>query len=197
MTLRTILPCFSCALLLGGCAGDGAVFSHKTTAPLERVMAEADVAAKAGQREQALALLKDAAGAFPADKTPWVQMAQIKFDHGNYAEAIVNALEALQRDPRDKVANSIVAVSGLRLASRALADLNVQNNVSGSLRAEAQELAKTLRASLGEEVLVPPAGGVRKAPRKSAGSAAGSGTNAAPVKSIGGKGAGDPFGNLK
>lgn len=195
MTLRTILPCFGCALLLGGCAGDGANFPHKTTAPLERVMAEADLAAKAGQRDQALALLKGAAGAFPADKTPWVQMAQIKFDHGNYAEAIVNALEALQRDPQDKVANSIVAVAGLRLASRALADLHVQNNVGGSLRAEAQELAKTLRGSLGEEVLVPPpAVGARKAPRKSA---AGSGTNAAPVKSIGGKGAGDPFGNLK
>lgn len=197
MTLRTILPCFSCALLLGGCAGDGANSAHKA-APLDRVMAEADVAAKAGQQDQALVLLKGAAGSFPADKTPWVQMAQIKFDKGNYAEAIGNALEALQRDPQDKVANSIVAVSGLRLATRALADLSHQNNVSGSLRVEAQELAKTLRASLGEDVLVPPAG-ARKAPRKpaSATSPGAAPGGAAPSKSIGGKGAGDPFGNLK
>jgi tetratricopeptide (TPR) repeat protein len=192
MTLRTILPCFSCALLLGGCAGDAASPAHKSV-PLDRVMAEADVAAKAGQQDQALVLLKGAAGTFPADKTPWVQMAQIKFDKGNYAEAIGNALEALQRDPQDKVANSIVAVSGLRLATRALADLSHQNNVSGSLRVEAQELAKTLRTSLGEEVLVPPAGGPRKATHKKPASVAA----AAPAKSIGGKGAGDPFGNLK
>jgi hypothetical protein len=40
-------------------------------------------------------------------------MAQIKFDRASYGEAIMNALEALQRDPTDKLGNSIVAVSGL------------------------------------------------------------------------------------
>ena len=70
----------------------------------------------------------------------------------------MNALEALQRDPNDKLGNSIVAVSGLRLSTKALADLSQQNNLNGSLRSEAKDLAKLLRASLGEDVLVPAGG---------------------------------------
>jgi hypothetical protein len=66
---------------------------------------------------------------------------------------------SLQRDPNDKLGNSIVAVSGLRLSTKALADLSQQNNLNGSLRSEAQDLAKLLRTSLGEDVLVP---GARK-----------------------------------
>src|SRR5471030_1050866 len=82
----------------------------------------------------------------------------IKFDRASYGEAIMNALEALQRDPNDKLGNSIVAVSGLRLSTKALADLSQENNLNGSLRSEAKDLAKLLRASLGEDVLVPAAG---------------------------------------
>ena len=59
------------------------------------------------------------------------------------------------RDPNDKLANSIIAISGLRLSTRALGDLSRQNNLSGSLRTESQDLAKLLRESLGEQVLVP------------------------------------------
>ena len=78
----------------------------------------------------------------------------MRFDSTDYGEAIVNALEALERDPDDTLANSIVAVSGLRVTSKALADLSQKNNLSGNVRTEAQELAKLLRTSLNEEVLV-------------------------------------------
>ncbi|MET3129973.1 tetratricopeptide (TPR) repeat protein [Oxalobacteraceae bacterium GrIS 1.11] len=155
MKLQTLM--LASAVLLAACAGDGAAPAHPT-ATLSHVMAEADAAAKAGQYEKALATLKSASAAYPADKAPWLQMAQMKFERGSYGEAIDNALEALRRDPVDKLANSIVAVSGLRLSTKALADLTRQNNLNGSLRSEAQDLAKLLRASLGEEVLVPPAG---------------------------------------
>ena len=60
-----------------------------------------------------------------------------------------------QRDPDDTLAHSIAAVSGLRVASKALADLTRKNNLSGTIRSEAQDLAKLLRTSLGEEALVP------------------------------------------
>jgi hypothetical protein len=82
-------------------------------------------------------------------------MAQMRFDSNNYGEAIVNALEALERDPDDTLANSIVAVSGLRVTSKALADLSQKNNITGNVRSEAQDLAKLLRTSLNEDVLVP------------------------------------------
>ena len=126
------------------------------TATLPDLMAEAASATSAGKPDKASAILNDAAKLFPADKKPWVQMAQIEFDGANYGEAIMKALEALQRDPKDQIANSIVAVSGLRLSTKALADLSQQNNISGSVKTEAQDLAKLLRESLGETALVPP-----------------------------------------
>ena len=124
---------------------------------LETAMADAATAQKAGHPDQAITLLKGAANRYPADKSPWLRIAQIKFDSANYGEAIMNALEALQRDPTDNVANRIVTVSGLRLATKSLSDLRTQNALSGSVKTEAQDLAKLLRDSLGESVLVPAA----------------------------------------
>ncbi len=120
------------------------------------LMAQATQAASSGQKEQAITLWKQTAAAFPAEKTPWVSIAQARYDAGQYGEAIVNAQEALVRDPNDQVANSIIAVAGLRLSTRALSDLSRQNNLTGPLRTESQDLAKLLRESLGETVLVPP-----------------------------------------
>ncbi len=157
------------AALTAGCAieeplqhGDKAALKS-----LDSMLADADRAAVAGQHEKQLAALKAAAASFPSDKAPWLQLAQTRFDRGNYSEAIANAQEALQRDPSDKQAHSIIAVSGLRLATKSLLDLNQQSNLGGSVRSEAQELARTLRTTLGEDVLVPVAGGPRQ-PKKSA-----------------------------
>jgi hypothetical protein len=139
-------------------------------------------------------LLKNAGSTFPTDKTPWVRMAQMRFDSTDYGEAIVNALEALERDPDDTLANSIVAVSGLRVTSKALADLSQKNNLSGNVRTEAQELAKLLRSSLGEEVLV--ANGARPGAARAKDSApkkAGITPPPQPARSA----SNDPFGALK
>jgi len=157
ITSRTWMPCVASLLLLSGCATDGdSVRVEKPQAStLERALADADSALAAGQNDKAQGILKSAATNYPAEKSPWLHMAQIKFDRASYGEAIMNALEALQRDPTDKLGNSIVAVSGLRLSTKALADLSQQNNLNGSLRSEAQDLAKLLRTSLGEDVLVP------------------------------------------
>jgi predicted Zn-dependent protease len=142
-----------------------AVLSACSTAPkvvevpkpsMGDLMAQATQAASSGQKEQAVTLWKQTAAAFPAEKTPWVSIAQARYDAGQYGEAIVSAQEALVRDPNDQVANSIIAVSGLRLSTRALSDLSRQNNLTGPLRTESQDLAKLLRESLGETVLVPP-----------------------------------------
>lgn len=164
-------------------------------------MAQAGAATSAGQPEKALAILKGAASSYPTDKSPWLQIAQSKFDAANYGEAIVNAQEVLQRDPADKVANSIIAVSGLRLSTKALTDLSHQNNLTGTLRTEAQDLAKLLRESLGENVLVPKTKMAAVTPMKfpastrlpAAGGKAGVGTKTAE----GDGGNSNPFGALK
>lgn len=152
-----LLVCISLAVLLGACAEMPKKVVEIAPAPsLDSMLAKASAASNTGQSDQALTQLKSATGMFPADKKPWLQMAQLNFDNANYGEAINNALEVLQRDPADKVANSIVAVSGLRLSTKALADLIQQNNLAGSVRTEAQDLAKLLRESLGETILIPP-----------------------------------------
>ncbi|MGK5080940.1 tetratricopeptide repeat protein [Janthinobacterium sp. HLX7-2] len=187
------IACLASALLLAACATPEQPAPKNPAAPtLAQVMSDADAAARAGQYERAIALLKGGGASYPTDKAPWLQMAQMKFDRGQYGDAIGHALEALERAPDDKVANSIVAVSGLRLSGKALADLSRQNNLNGSLRSEAQELAKLLRLSIGEEVLVPPA----RRPVAAGKRAAGSGAPAAAAKGAQGSTA-DPFSGLK
>ena len=152
-----LIPTLVVALLCGGCAtAPKADTADVAKITLESAMAEAAAFQKAGHPEQALTALKAAAARFPADKAPWLRIAQMKFDTANYGEAIMNALEALQRDPSDNAANSIVTVSGLRLATKSLSDLRTQNALTGSVKTEAQDLAKLLRDNLGEAILVPP-----------------------------------------
>ena len=173
MFRKRLLPLLVGVAALAGCATDGTDASAKRAALSENIYAEADAALAAGQGEKAVALLKDASRAHPVDKKPWVRMAQIRFDAKQYGDAISSAQEALARDPDDTLAYSILAVSGLRVASKALADLTRKNNLQGSVRSEAQDLAKLLRTSLGEEVLVAPRAAarpnpVRKTPTQSA-----------------------------
>lgn len=186
---KRLMPAMVCVALLSACASSGqGSGSMAKGATVEASIAAADAAVAAGQPDKAFALLQAAGQAFPTDKTPWLRMAQMRFDSGNYGEAIVNALEALERDPDEMLAHSIAAVSGLRVSSEALADLTRKNKLSGDVKSEAQDLAKLLRASLGEEVLVP---GVKRAPppKSRPASATRATAKAAPSS--------DPFGALK
>lgn len=199
ITAKTWLPCVASLILLSGCVADGD--NIRDTKPkastLEQAMNEARTAMAAGEGDRAQVILKAAATSYPADKAPWLQMAQIKFDRSSYGEAITNALEALQRDPNETRANSIVAVSGLRLSTKALADLSKQNNLNGSLRSEARDLAKLLRASLGEEILVPSAPERRQAGGKKVVGPIAPPNPATPAKNGNQTNSSDPFGGLK
>lgn len=149
----------SCAATLAACTATAPVAIEKPAVPtMEDLLGKATQASGAGQKEQAVTLWKQAATAFPTEKQPWVNIAQARFDAEQYGEAIVNAQEVLVRDPNDRVANSIIAISGLRVATRALSDLSRQNSLSGTTKTDAQEMAKMLRETLGESVLVKDAG---------------------------------------
>ena len=193
MMLKRLIPAVACAALLAGCAstGEGAGGATKATT-VAAAVAEADAAVAAGQADKAFALLKGAAQAFPTDKTPWLRMAQMRFDANDYGEAIVNAQEALERDPDDTLAHSIAAVSGLRVSSEALADLSRMNKINSDVKSEAQDLAKLLRASLGEEVLVPGAVKPKGPPKR----AARTSSAPSPAKTTASSSS-DPFGALK
>lgn len=186
-----LMPAMACVALLTACVspgeGAGAVAKGAT---IEASIAAADAAVAAGQPDKAYAVLKSASQAFPTDKTPWVRMAQMRFDANHYGLAIVDALEALERDPDDTLANSIAAVSGLRVSSKALGELTRKNKLNGDVKSEAQDLAKLLRSSLGEDVLVPRAKPAPK-PRPTSTAAA------APAPAKSSSSSSDPFGALK
>ncbi|MGJ9419643.1 tetratricopeptide repeat protein [Massilia sp. CMS3.1] len=192
MKFTRLMPAMACIALLSACAttGDGSGSVPKG-ATMAASIAAADAAVAAGQSDKAYALLKSAGQVFPADKTPWVRMAQMRFDAKNYGEAIVDALQAIERDPDDTIANSIAAVSGLRVSSKALAELTRKNKLNGNVKTEAEELAKLLRTSLGEDVLIPSS--ARKPPPARTKQSAT--TTATAPKS--GSSSSDPFGALK
>ena len=193
MKFTRLMPAMACIALLSACAttGDG-LGSVPKGATMAASIAAADAAVAAGQSDKAYALLKSAGQAFPTEKTPWVRMAQMRFDAKNYGEAIVDALQAIERDPDDTMANSIAAVSGLRVSSKALAELTRKNKLSGNVKSEAEELARLLRTSLGEDVLVP--GGPKRPPATRVRTPT---TTATATPSTSGSTSSDPFGALK
>jgi predicted Zn-dependent protease len=195
MIFQRVIPSLVVAAALSACASGGQGSGGKPPT-IAAAMADADAAVMAGQGDKAYSILKSAGSAFPTDKTPWQRMAQMRYDANDYGEAIVNALEALERDPDDTLSNSIVAVAGLRVSSKALADLTQKNNLSGSVRNEAQDLAKLLRSALGEDVLVPTQT-TRAIARKDSGSRKGAVAAPSPPASRPTAASSDPFGALK
>lgn len=125
----------------------------------------ANMALQQGQPQQAFEQLNQAAKLDPAAKEPWLRKAQIHFEAREYGHAINDAKEVLQRDVNDVTAHSILAVSGLRVSADALAFLRNVDGVKGSTRSEAESVAKLLRESLGEPILVTPAAELKPAVR--------------------------------
>lgn len=122
--------------------------------PYEQLLEDGRQAQKAGNQMQALEAWRAAAKQNPSAKEPWLRMAQMYFDAADYGNAITAAQETLHRDSTDATANGLLAVSGLRVSSDALARMHT-DNLQGSTRNEAESLAKTLRELLGAPVLVP------------------------------------------
>lgn len=126
------------------------------TEPLTELLSRAQAMEKLdGGREAARLLYRDAAKAYPADKRPWLRLAQSYFDASDYGNAVLAAQEVVQRDPADSVAQGLLAVSGLRVSTAALSALRNQSSLSASTRSEAEDMARNLRTILGESVLVP------------------------------------------
>lgn len=93
--------------------------------------------------------------AYPASKEPWLRLTEDYFRQGDYGNAILAAQEVTQRDARNPLAQSVLAVSGLRVSAQALGELRERASFEVGSRDEAVELTRQMRASLGEPVLVP------------------------------------------
>lgn len=170
---------------LQGCASVGSkdpqVEKRLVQEKLDESLSAAEKAQKQGQTDQALQLLDEATRIDPAAKQPWLRKAQIHFEARQYGPAITQAHEALQRDVSDLTAQSILAVSGLRVSASALDQLRKANEVTGSTRSEAESVARVIHQALGEPILLAPtasgpAASAEPAPRRS-----GRGTSRASV----------------
>lgn len=158
MLFKRLIPCLALLALLAGCATQVVEPPKPAPPPMPTIaalMSDAEIAIKAGQPEHAIGILKRATVAYPGDKTPWLRMAQVQFECQDYGAAISSAQQVIELDPDDILAHSLLAVSGLRVSSKALADLTTKNKLTGTVRAEAQDLARLLRASIGGDIIVP------------------------------------------
>jgi tetratricopeptide (TPR) repeat protein len=159
MKMTHLLPTVVSIAILAGCASTAPSTASKPV-PMATALADADAVAQSGRPDQAYTILKGAAAANPSDKAPWLRMAQMRFEDKNYGEAIINGLAAIERDPDDMLAYSLVAVSGLRVSSKALGDLTQKNGFSGSVRNEAQDLANLLHTTLKQPIVSAKGGAV-------------------------------------
>lgn len=201
MKLTILVNLLTLTALLGtvGCSSvpkEAEILLKPKSVELPVLMEQAAATEKSGTKDAAIKQYEEAAKAYPASKLPWARVAQIQFDAANYGEAIVAAQQVVSRDEKDKVAHSILSVSGLRVSTKALADLSRQNELSGSIRSEAQSLTKVLRESLGEQVLVPVAT-PRPAPPPPSVQPRPPARASAPAAPSAPSGGGNPFGALK
>ncbi len=151
---RSVCMATAAAFLVAGCATTK-FDEEQAQARLEAAMVEADKDLAHGDRDKAVHELQDAAKDNPTSVEPWLKIANIWFDSGNYPSSIVAANEALQRDAGNQEAKSVLVVAGLRVAAGAVTGLRVNDKLGVGSRVEAEELTKALRQILGEEVLVP------------------------------------------
>jgi tetratricopeptide (TPR) repeat protein len=145
------------ALFLGGCSSMSSPPKKPSAEQLaeafKKNMADADALVAQNNQEGAIRVYQKIAADNPTRQEPWGKIAQIHFSQGRYSLALVAAEEALQREPSDRKAKSIIAVGGVRLAVRSLEELRKDNSLSGDVNADARRLAFLLRQSLGQPVL--------------------------------------------
>jgi hypothetical protein len=147
------------ALALAGCSSTPTAVAPaplaSTVPPLEQFMSDAARARQEGARPTERDTYRKAAQAYPTSKEPWIKLAEGYFESADYGNAILAAQEVLQRDAADKVATSLLAVSGLRVSTAALASLRQGHDLNADTRRQAEDVVKSLRDVLGEPVLVP------------------------------------------
>lgn len=122
---------------------------------LDEWMARGDAAIQESDHTKARDAWRAAARDYPTAKQPWLKLSEDYFNAADYGNAVLAAQEALQRDPHDRLANSVLAVSGLRLTAGSLAALREDGGYAVGSRDEALAVTRALREALGEPLLVP------------------------------------------
>jgi len=160
----------ACSTVQGPAAQVAAPQPAPAVVSMEEWMSRGDAAIGENDHAKARDAWRNAARNYPTAKQPWLKLSEDYFNTGDYGNAVLSAQEVLQRDPKDRLANSVLAVSGLRLTAGSLAALREDGAYPVGSRDEAVSMTKALREALGEPVLVPPpeTAVTRKPPRPAA-----------------------------
>ena len=151
MAAVLLAAAFLAACATGGRKGEPAAVSY------DALMSTAESQVTASRFTEALGTFEAAAKADPTRKEPWIRLAQLNFDTGHFGRAIVAAEEALQRDPTDKVAESVLTVGGFRVAAQSLQRLQSSGALTGdAAQREARQLVSAMRDTMGSEILADP-----------------------------------------
>jgi len=155
--MRQRLSQYSAAVLLCAAFAGCATQNQAAQSPeaFNKALADADAVVKGGDQNRGLSLYEQLTRADPTREEPWSRIAQIQFSQGHYGQAIVAAQEALQRDQTDRQAKSVLAVSGLRVATESIGQLRQDAALAGDAKSDAQVLAHQLRDTLGQSALFP------------------------------------------
>lgn len=130
-------------------------------------MGQARIALAEGSQDKARAAYRAAAQSFPAEKLPWLKLAENYFNAQDYGNAVLAAQEALQRDSQDNFAHSVLAVSGLRITAGSLIGLRQEGAYPVGSRDEAITVARALRDTLGATSLLTSPQSTASRPKKS------------------------------
>ena len=103
-----------------------------------------------GGEETARQIYREAIGLFPADKRPWLGLAQSYFELSDYGNTVLAAQEVVLRDPEDETAHGLMAISGLRVATIALGSIRESGDINDTARREAEIMSRNLRVLFGE-----------------------------------------------
>lgn len=166
---RALILAGTTLVSLYGCAvapSDESLAPEQREQRYQQLLSAADSAEKSGNPAQALSLLSQAAQIAPAHAEPWSRTAQIELDAGSYHQAVVAAEAAVQRDPQNRAANTVLTVGGLRIASDALNRLHDAEALNDGARATAATLARALREQLETRAPAPAATAAPSKPQR-------------------------------
>ena len=171
---------------------------HAPTAPkvppYNQLMMSAEANIRAQDVPSAMGEFRKAAELDRSAKEPWRRMAELDFNEKKYGLAIAQSQEVLKRDPADATAQSILTVSGLRVAIESIALIQRESDPKGPAHVEAQKVVQKLRDTLGQDALNAPKK-KRRAVRPSASAGLESAHGAAVTRGI--PDSSDPFSSLR
>lgn len=138
-----------CMVLLAIAGSGCATMSERSDPGYAHSMAAAESAVQGDDASVAIQAYHRAAQASPDQSLPWLEIAQLEAEAGDWPQAVAASREVLRRDPDDSVARDIYVRGSLQLAVDALQYLPV----NPPAHEMAADLLERLVGTLGDDAI--------------------------------------------